>query len=87
MCLSLEQSVGTSAANAIVDLFGTPVTENERGWLDEICDAFLNTDPRLTARSRSALRGIFGKMTDSIFTTPRHALDRSEDLSEHERLG
>ncbi len=61
MCLSLEQSVGTSAANAIVDLFGTPVTENERGWLGEICDASLNTDPRLTARSRSVLRGILGK--------------------------
>ena len=61
MRLSLEQSVGMTAANAIVDCFGTPVTENERGWLDEIRDASLNSDPRLTARSRSTLRGIFGK--------------------------
>lgn len=61
MRLSLEQTVGITAANAIVDCFGTPVTENERGWLDEIRDASLNNDPRLTARSRSALRAIFGK--------------------------
>jgi len=61
MRLSLEQSVGVTAANAIVDCFGTPVTENERGWLDEIRDASLNSDPRLTARSRSTLRAIFGK--------------------------
>lgn len=59
--LSLEQSVGVTAANAIVEVFGTPVSENERGWLEEIRDASNNGDPRLTTRSRSALRGIFGK--------------------------
>ena len=61
MRLSLEQSVGITAANAIIEVFGTPVTINEHGWLDEIRDASENTDPRLTARSRSALRGIFSK--------------------------
>lgn len=61
MRLSLEQSVGVTAANAIVDCFGTPVSENERGWLDEIRDASQNSDPRLTARSRTTLRGIFGE--------------------------
>ena len=61
MRLALEQSVGVTAATAIVEVFGTPVSENERGWLDEIREASSNSDPRLTARSRSVLRGIFGK--------------------------
>jgi transcriptional regulator with XRE-family HTH domain len=61
MRLSLEQSVGVTAANANIDVFGTPISVNERGWLDEIRDASDNTDPRITARSRSALRGIFAK--------------------------
>ena len=61
MRLSLEQSVGITAANAIVECFGTPITLHELGWLDEIRDASGNTDPRITARSRSALRGIFAK--------------------------
>lgn len=61
MRLSLEQSVGVTAANAIVEVFGTPVSENERGWLEEIRDASDHSDPRLTTRSRVALRGIFGR--------------------------
>ena len=61
MRLSLEQSVGITAANAICDCFGTPVTIHEQGWLQELRDASGNTVPRLTARSRSALRGIFAK--------------------------
>ena len=58
---ALDQAVGTTAAKAITEIFGTPATENERAWLNEIRDASQNTDPRLTARSRNALRGIFGK--------------------------
>lgn len=61
MRLSLEQSVGVTAANAIVEVFGTPVSENERGWLEEIRDASDHSDPRLTTRSRVVLRGIFGR--------------------------
>ncbi|GAB1362308.1 hypothetical protein MASR1M32_15440 [Rhodobacter sp.] len=61
MRLALDQAVGATAAKAIIDIFGTPATENERSWLDEIRAASNNTDPRLTARSRTALRGIFGK--------------------------
>ncbi|MGP9792064.1 helix-turn-helix domain-containing protein [Roseinatronobacter sp. NSM] len=61
MRLALDQAVGATAAKAITDIFGTPATENEIGWLNEIRDASDNTDPRLTARSRAALRGIFGK--------------------------
>ncbi|MCE5973429.1 XRE family transcriptional regulator [Sinirhodobacter sp. WL0062] len=60
MRLALEQSVGVTAATAIVEVFGTPVSENERGWLDEIRKASGNGDPRLTARSRTTLRSIFG---------------------------
>lgn len=61
MRIALEQAVGKTAATAITDIFGSPVTENEAAWLDEIRDASGNSDPRLTARSRTALRGIFGK--------------------------
>jgi transcriptional regulator with XRE-family HTH domain len=61
MRLALDQAVGVTAARAITDIFGSPVTENERGWLTELRDVSDNTDPRLTARSRAALRGIFGK--------------------------
>lgn len=61
MRLALDQAVGVTAAKAITDIFGSPVTENERGWLTELRDVSDNTDPRLTARSRAALRGIFGK--------------------------
>ena len=61
MRLALDQSIGATAAKAITDIFGTPTTENERGWLQELRDASDNTDPRITARSRAALRGIFGK--------------------------
>ncbi|VDS09265.1 hypothetical protein PARHAE_02462 [Paracoccus haematequi] len=61
MRLTLDQAVGATAAKAITEIFGTPATENERGWLSEIRDASDNTDPRLTARSRAMLRGIFGK--------------------------
>lgn len=59
--LALDQAVGATAAKAITEIFGTPATENERGWLQELRDASDNTDPRITARSHAALRGVFGK--------------------------
>ncbi|GGE28321.1 hypothetical protein SAMN05421774_11816 [Gemmobacter megaterium] len=61
MRLALDQAVGATAAKAITEIFGTPATENERGWLTELREASDNSDPRLTARSRTALRAIFGK--------------------------
>lgn len=61
MRLALDQAVGATAAKAITEIFGTPATENEQGWLEELREASDNSDPRLTARSRTALRGIFGK--------------------------
>ncbi len=61
MRLALGQAVGATAAKAIVEIFGTPATVNEQSWLAELRDASNNSDPRITARARAALRGIFGK--------------------------
>ena len=35
MRLALDQAVGATAAKALNEIFGTPATENERGWLNE----------------------------------------------------
>ncbi|WP_332307241.1 helix-turn-helix transcriptional regulator [Tritonibacter horizontis] len=59
--LAMEQTVGDTAAQAILDILGTPVSENETGWLVAIRDASGNTDPRLTSRGQAAIKGIFGK--------------------------
>ena len=59
--LAFDQSVGSTAAAALLEILGTPVSANERGWIDEIRDASGDSDPRVTTRSRTALRGIFGK--------------------------
>lgn len=59
--IALDQAVGATAAKAIIEIFGTPTTKNERGWLAELRDASDDTDPRITARSRATLRSIFGK--------------------------
>lgn len=61
MRLALEQSVGSTGAKALVEILGTPVSANERLWLQEIRDASGNADPRPTTRARSAIRAIFGK--------------------------
>jgi len=61
MRLALEQAIGSTAAEAVIDIFGDPVTVNERSWLQEIRQASGNTDPRLTSRSQSAIRTIFGR--------------------------
>ncbi|MFL2778482.1 MAG: helix-turn-helix domain-containing protein [Paracoccus marcusii] len=61
MRLSLEQAIGLTASVAVLEVFGTATTANERAWLEEIRDASRQTDPKLTARSRTALRAIFGK--------------------------
>ncbi|MWP36109.1 XRE family transcriptional regulator [Rhodobacter sphaeroides] len=59
--LALEQTVGDTAAKAIIDILGSPISENERVWIEEIREASGHVDPRLTSRARAALRGIFGK--------------------------
>jgi len=59
--LTLEQVVGDTAAHALVEIMGTPVTRNELGWLNEIREASDHSDPRMTARGRVAIRSVFGK--------------------------
>jgi transcriptional regulator with XRE-family HTH domain len=59
--LSMDQALGTTAAKAVDEIWGSPLTRNEREWIAEIRDASGDTDPRLTARSRSKLREIFGR--------------------------
>jgi len=59
--LALEQAGDETTARAVAEIFGTVVTRNEVAWLEEIRDASGHSDPSLTARSRIALRGVFGK--------------------------
>ena len=61
MRLALEQAEGDTATQAIIEIFGTPITSNELGWLQEIREASDGSDPRLISRSRAAIRAIFGK--------------------------
>jgi hypothetical protein len=61
MRLALEQEVGSTAAKALIEILGTPVSANERLWLAEIRDASGNSDPRPTTRARTAIRSVFGK--------------------------
>jgi transcriptional regulator with XRE-family HTH domain len=59
--LTLEQIEGNTAADALMEIMGTAVTENEKAWLQELRAASHNTDPRMTTLSRAAIRAIFGK--------------------------
>lgn len=59
--LAIEQTGGETQRRAVEEIFGTIVSENEVGWVQEIRDASDNTDPRITSRARSAIRGVFGK--------------------------
>ena len=61
MRLALEQAVGDTVGQAIVEIFGTPVTANELGWLQEIREASEHSDPRITNRSKAAIKAIFGR--------------------------
>ncbi len=59
--LALEQAEGNTAAAAIYDIIGEPITENEKAWLAEIRDASGDTDPRLTSRAKAAIRSVLTK--------------------------
>jgi len=59
--LAIEQLGGDTTELAIRQIFGTLVTENEVAWLQEIRRASDHTNPSLTSKARSAIRGIFGK--------------------------
>lgn len=59
--LALEQLDRNTTEQAVRQIFGALVTKNEVAWLEEIRRASDHSDPGLTARARSAIRGIFGK--------------------------
>lgn len=59
--LALDQLGGDTTVRAIEEIFGVVVTRNEAAWINEIRDASGHTDPSLTSRGRSAIRGIFGR--------------------------
>lgn len=59
--LAPGQSGAETTARAIEEIFGTIATRNEVVWIQTIRDASGNSDPSLTTRSRSTIRGIFGK--------------------------
>ena len=59
--LALEQCEGGTAAVAIYEIIGQPITKNELAWINEIRVASGDTDPRLTSRASAAIRGVFGK--------------------------
>ena len=59
--LALEQSEGGTAAAAIFDIIGQPISKNEMAWITEIREASGDTDPRLTSRAGAAIRAVFGK--------------------------
>ncbi len=59
--LALEQAGLETTRATVADIFGTIVSRNELVWLEELRDVSSNSDPALTNRLRSALRGLFGK--------------------------
>ena len=61
MGLALEQAIGRTAAEAVVEIFGVPVTLNERAWVEAIREASGHSDPRLTSRSQAAINAIVGR--------------------------
>lgn len=60
MRLALDQAVGATAARAIRESFGPPLTQNEQRWIAELRTASGNADPEPTQEARTALRAIFG---------------------------
>ncbi|MGY6412509.1 MAG: XRE family transcriptional regulator [Alkalilacustris sp.] len=59
--LTMEQEMGGTAAKAIEEIFGTIVSRNDVAWIEALREVSDNTDPTLTSRAKSTLRGIFGK--------------------------
>ena len=61
LLLALEQTAGDTAARAIMEICNTVVSRNEVAWLEEIRASSGDADPTLTTKSRTAIRGVFGK--------------------------
>ena len=56
---ALVQAVGRDATDAILEAFGEPVSENELGWIVAIREESSDRNPKITTRSRAAIRSIF----------------------------
>lgn len=61
MSLALEQAFGETAAAAVIEIFGDPISQNELGWIKAIREASDHSDPRMTSRSRASIFAIFGR--------------------------
>jgi transcriptional regulator with XRE-family HTH domain len=59
--MAMLQSGHETTRPVVEEVFGTLVSRNEVDWVKAIREASGETDPTLTARARSAIRGIFGK--------------------------
>jgi hypothetical protein len=80
MRLALEQAVGPTAAQALQEILGTPVSANERRWLVEIRDAAGTVDPRPTALREMRSEEIAKRVVDG-FKLPSDA-----PMTENERV-
>ena len=61
MRMALAQAVGRDATDAILEAFGEPVSENELSWIVAIREESGDRNPKITTKSRAAIRGIFQK--------------------------
>jgi homogentisate 1,2-dioxygenase len=77
---ALEQAVGPTAAQALQEILGTPVSANERRWLVEIRDAAGTVDPRPTALREMRSEEIAKRVVDG-FKLPSDA-----PMTENERV-
>lgn len=59
--MAIEQSDQNATSQAIDQIFGAIITDNEAAWLKCIRQASNDSDPSLTARAEKAIRAIFGK--------------------------
>ena len=84
MRVALEQAVGATAAKAITEIFGTPATENEQGWLIESRDACDNTPPG-SPSGRVPLFRDLRQVSDAPINTPTPSAGPWKQLTETER--
>ena len=61
LLLALEQMIGSTEAQAIMNVMNTAVTKHEMDWVTAIREASDLSDPPLTRRGRAAIFEVFGK--------------------------
>ena len=64
--LAMKQSPDEALVLAILDIYGEPITLNERAWIKVIREATGDTDPPVTTRRRKLVAALFsaGRKTD-----------------------